>query len=132
MITKEEYIKKIKTKIKRTKVTVESWYTGQDMSSKIKDLDLDIVVVNDKKYFDIRVKQIEVCHNIHNVEHHFLYRPLFDNVEIKDCKYLNDNIYAINYLMNVNSYGMWDSHFRETIWCISKALGNVRYIEDVN
>lgn len=129
MLTKKEYIKKLKTRIKKTKVTVESWGTGQDMTSKIKDLNLNIVMVDDVEYFDIQINQIEVCHHIYDVNHRFLYRPLFETVQIKECKYLDDNFYRINYLMDINSYDMWTSHFRETMWCVSKALKKERLIE---
>lgn len=127
-MSKEEYIKKIKTKIKRTKVSVMSWYTGHDMTSKIKNLDLDIIKINNQEYFDINVKKIEVCHKIHEVNHRFQFRLLFDNVEIKNCKYLDDGFYSINYLQNINNYEMWKSNFRETMWCIFKALSKERFI----
>lgn len=122
MLAKEEYIKKIKTKIKRTKTTVTSWYNGMDITSKIKDLDVDIVIVDNFPYFDITIKQIEIKHEIKNVNHHFLFRPMYSIAEIKECDFLTDSHYTYDYLMNVNSYDMWASYFRECIWNIAKAL----------
>lgn len=125
-ITKEEYLKKLKTKIKRTKVVVSSWYTGHDMSSKVKDLNLSLVEVDNKKWLDITIKQVEVCHELHNVNHHFLYRPFAEcGADVKDCKYLADDHYSTNYLMTTNNYDGWRTHFRESMWSVSKALKNI-------
>ena len=111
MLTKEEKLKKLKIKIKRTKVTVTSWYNSMDMTSKIKDLNIDIVTVDGMHFFDITVNQVEVMHKLCNVNHHFLYRPSFGCAEIRDCKYIPDGYYECDYLMSVNSYDMWNTHF---------------------
>ena len=121
-MNKEEKLKKLKTKIKRTKVTVISYWEKFDMTSKIKDLDIDVVVIDDVAYFDVTVKQVETMHKLHNVNHHFLYKPTYRGAYIKDCEYLLDEYYEYDYLMSVNSYDMWERHFRECMWCITKAL----------
>ena len=122
-MNKEEKLKKLKTKIKRTKVTVISYWEKFDMTSKIKDLDIDVVVINNVPYFDITVKQVETMHKLHNVNHHFLYSPNYCNGGyVKDCEYISDGKYEYDYLMGVNSYDMWKRHFRECMWCIAKAL----------
>ena len=122
-MNKEEKLKKLKTKIKRTKVTVISYWQNFDMTSKIKDLDIDVVFIGNVPYFDITVKQVETMHELHNVNHHFLYHPITDNgADVKECKYISDGYYRYDYLMSVNSYDMWERHFRECMWCIAKAL----------
>lgn len=122
-MSKEEKLKKLKTKIKRTKVTVISYWGNFDMTSKIKDLDIDVVFLGIMPYFDITVKQVEVMHELYNVNHHFLYRPMFNECAyIKECEYLADGFHKYDDLMSVNSYYMWKCHFRECIWCVAKAL----------
>lgn len=123
-MNREEKIKKLKTRIKRNKITVVSWYDKSDMSSKIKNLDIDIVTVDNKEYFDIKIKQVEVMHKLHDVNHQFLYRPVYSAAEIKNCKFIKDGFYQVEHLINLNSYEMWTTHFRECIWSIAKALKN--------
>ena len=122
MTIKEEALKKLKTKIKRNKVTVQSWTTGQEMTSRIKDLDIDVVKIDGVDYFAIDVKQIEVTHKLYNVNHHILLKPFSVNALVKDCKWIRDGLYEYEYLTKFNSYESWQSHFRESIWCLAKAL----------
>ena len=126
-MTKEEYLKKLKTKIKRAKITRVSFATDHDMPSKVKDLDISFVEVGNRKWLDITIKQVEVCHQTYNVNHHFLYQPLGEyGAFVKACKYIPDDRYSLDYLMNTHgSYDMWYSHFRESLWSVAKALKNI-------
>ena len=92
------------------------------MMCRIRDLDIDIVCIDDRVFFNITVKKVEVMHEVKNVNHHFLFQPLYCNAMIMECQFLSNGFYSYDYLSSVSNYAMCFHSFRECIWCITKAL----------
>lgn len=120
-LTKDEFIKKLKTSLLRTYDNKIAFYDSREMRSKI--CKCEITSLEDR-WFGIHITNIFIEGKKYDVDHYFEFKlwQSYERILIRKCKYANDGDYFLDYLKSYNSYASWSEHFRECFHCLAKVL----------